>query len=178
MINIKCFVLASSLLFVFNDLSIAQRQTNNNSYVEQSKSIALFYILLNQEFAPTIAQTSLIFHSEIEWIVAQDVYRDSLQAYYAHINADENNQPSLLFKRIREIRDRLQYGKSEAYQSPRFSILQIEQSVNSIKVVFPCENDSMELVFTFASYPIYYQTMITDITFRNGESVLKLIGAR
>ena len=163
---------------LYADFASAQVQGNPSLFVERSKSIATFYVLLNQEHSPTVIQASTIFHIETEWLVAQDEYQDSLQAYYQHINEDEESQPSLLFKRLREIKDLLQFGTSDPYKSPRFSILQYEERKNALKVVFPSDNGAVEVVFTFARYPEGYRTIITDIILTCDKSVIELIKAR
>lgn len=169
------------LLFVSSLCSAQDRgkatKEQPEHYVERSKTIAMFYKLLNQESEPTVEEAFLIFHPEMEWSVVYTEYADNRQKALDHINGPEDTQKSLLFTKLREMKDRLQFGEHEPNTSPHLSILPVPDNSNALKAVFPRQKKALEITFTFPLHPDHYKR-ISNIYLENGESALKLIGAK
>jgi hypothetical protein len=113
----------------------------------------------------------------MEWSVAYTEYADNRQKALDHINGSENTQKSLLFAKLREMRDRLQFGDHKPNTSPYLSILPVPDNPNVLKAVFSRQKKALEITFTFPIPPEYYKR-ISNIYLENGESALKLTGAK
>jgi len=154
-----------------------QADDDSKTYIEQSKTIAVFYKLLNQEKAPTVKEAFLIFHPEMEWSVAYTEYADDQAKALKHINSPEETQESLLFKKLRQMKDQLQYGEHKPNTSPQMSFIPVKEKNNAIKAVFLRQEKALEIEFVFPIHPDHHNK-VSNIYLENGESILKLIGAK
>lgn len=170
------------LLFFTSGLCSAQdgkdqADDDSKAYIERSKTIAVFYKLLNQEKDPTVKEAFLVFHPEMEWSVAYTEYADNQEKALKHINSPEETQKSLLFKKLRQMQDQLQYGEHKPNASPQMSFIPVKDKNNAIKAVFPRQEKALEIDFVFPIHPDHYNK-VSNIYLENGESILKLIGAK